>query len=64
MQANDQLIQVAAEVMLATRREAAAEISKLAGITVTVDVKRFEQSSTIESPDNSEADPEAGGAAE
>ena len=64
VQANDQLIQVAAEVMLATRREAAEEISKLFGIAVSVDVKRFETADTIESPDNSEADPEAGGAAE
>lgn len=40
--ANDQLIQLAAEAMLATRREAAAEISKRYGLNVTVRVKEYE----------------------
>ena len=54
VQANDQLIQIAAEVMLATRREAAAEIGAKFDVAVSVAMKEFEESSTIESPDRSE----------
>lgn len=64
VQANDQLIQVAAEVMLATRREAAAAISKRFNVPVSVSVKQFETSSTIESPDRSEAGADTEGGAD
>ena len=42
VQANDQLVQMGAEVMLATRQEACKEINKLFGVSVSVDIRKTE----------------------
>jgi hypothetical protein len=58
--ANDQLVQLAAEAMLATRREAAKAISKMYGLSVTVEQKQTESAELPEQPDYSEAGKDGG----
>lgn len=53
--ANDQMIEVAAEVMLATRREACEAIRKLYGVNCSVSMKQFQATAPVEQPDRSEA---------
>lgn len=58
--ANDQLIQLAAESMLATRREAADAINTMFGLNVSVKVKEYEGAAIPDQPNDSEAGAEGG----
>ena len=48
VQANDQMISISAQVMLLTRQQAAAEISEMFGITVTVNPREVPQEEPLE----------------